>query len=63
MTFPAGQTNAVLDISIIDDNVLEDDEQFVLIIGPSQSPHVTVSNLGQAIVTIVDNDGNNTHKL
>ena len=63
-------TNASLDISIIDDNVLEIDdnglnngETFALIIEPSQSPHVLVSSFGQTKITIEDNDSKYNHGI
>lgn len=57
VTFPAGMTNVSLNISITDDNIVETDEQFFLIIGPSTLPHVIVSRLSQAVLTITDSDG------
>ena len=57
MTFPAGVTEVSLNISILDDNILEDVEQFVLIIGPSTPPRVFVGSFDQATIIIEDNDG------
>ena len=57
MIFPAGVIVVSLNISIVDDSLLENDEEFVLIIGPFQPPRVVVSNLHQATITIMDNDG------
>ena len=60
VTFPAGVTRVSFNISITDDIVLEGDENFNLTIDPSSLPsRVSVINLGQATVTIVDDDGNN----
>ena len=61
VTFPAGQTTATFDVPINDDNILEDNENFILTIDPSSLPsNVTIGDPGQATVTIVDdsNDGN-----
>ena len=45
-------------VSIINDNILEDNETFNLIINPSSLPsEVIVTDRSQAIVTIVDDDG------
>ena len=56
--FPAGVTNAPLNILINDDNILEDDENFTVTINSSSLPSgVTVGDPGEATVTIKDNDG------
>ena len=58
VTFLAGVTSVPFNVSITDDNVLEDDENFLLTIDTSSLPNnVTVDNPSQATVTIVDNDG------
>ena len=44
-------------VSIFDDGVLEDNENFTLTIN-SESTSIPVVNPDQAIVTIEDNDGN-----
>ena len=45
-------------VSIINDNILEGNETFNLIINPSSLPsEVTVTNPSQATVVIVDDDG------
>ena len=57
VVFPAGVTNVSFDIPISDDNILEDNENFVLTIDPSSLPtNVTIGDPGQATVTIVDDD-------
>ena len=57
ITFPAGQTTATFDVPINDDNLLEDNEHFILTINSSSLPSdVTVGNPGQATVNIVDDD-------
>ena len=56
VTFPAGMTRASFSIPINNDYVLEDDENFMLTIYPSSLPTgITLSDSGQATVTIVDN--------
>ena len=57
VTFPAGQTTATFDVPINDDNILEGNENFILIINSSSLPSdVTVGSPGQATVNIVDDD-------
>ena len=58
VTIPAGHTNISFDISIIDNNVVEDDKIFSLAIAPeSLSYFVSRGNPGVAMVTIVNDDG------
>ena len=54
VTFPAGVTSVSFSFPIINDNILEDDENFILTIDPSSAPDDV--NGGQATVTIVDDD-------
>ena len=55
--FNAGVTHVPFDVSINEDDILEGNETFNLIIDSSSLPSkVTIAN-GQATVTIVDNDG------
>ena len=54
VTFPAGTTEISFNISIKDDKILEDNEDFLLKIKPSVPP---VGTIGEATVTIVDDDG------
>ena len=55
---PAGMTNVPYYVAITDDNLLEENENFNLIISTFSLPsRVTVTNPHQATVTIVDNDG------
>ena len=57
VTFPAGATSAFFDVLINDDITLENNEQFTITIDPSSLPsRVSVSNPGQAVVTIRDDD-------
>ena len=56
VTFPAGVTNVPFSISVNDDNVFEENENFTLTINSSLPTGVMVGNPGQATVTIVDND-------
>jgi len=46
------------DVSIRDDDILENDEHFNLTINPSSLPsHITLTDPSQAVVTIIDNEG------
>lgn len=55
--FPAGKISASFHINIFDDDIVERKEEFTLIINSSSlSNGVTVSNPGQATVTIQDED-------
>ena len=57
ITINAGQTTATFDVAINDDNILEGNENFMLTINSSSLPTgVTRGDLGQAAVTIMDND-------
>ena len=57
ITFPAGETLAVFNVSIIDDNIVEDNENFTLSINSSSLPNeVTTASQVFAVVTIVDYD-------
>ena len=56
--FSAGMTTAPVDVPIIDDNISENNETFVLDIDQLLLPNrVSVSNPDQVTVTIVDDDG------
>ena len=58
MTFFAGTTAASFNVSISNDDVLENDETFHLTIQPPSAPGgVSVGNPVQATVTIADFDG------
>ena len=56
VTFPAGVMGAPFNISVNDDNIFEENENFTLTINSSLPTGVMVGNPGQATVTIVDND-------
>ena len=54
---PAGATMVPFDIPIVDDNILEDNEDFDIIIVPGSLPDdVSVGNPGRATVNIIDDD-------
>ena len=56
--FSAGQTSVKFNVSIIDNDLLEDNETFNLTIIPSSLPSkVNTSNPAQVTVTIVDDEG------
>ena len=58
VTIPAGVTTVPFDVQIIDDMILENDEDFDLIIIPGSLPdNVTRGNPGRTTVTIADDDG------
>ena len=58
VTILAGETRSSLNISINDDDILEDNESFDLSIIPlSLHNRVVLGNPSQAAVTIVANDG------
>ena len=52
VTFPIGYTSALIDIYINDDDILEEDETFVVSI--TSFPNGTVGTPGTARITIVD---------
>ena len=54
--FVSGSTDNVLDITIVDDNLLEPEERFNLIID-SLSGDATIGNLDNVTISIIDNDG------
>ena len=54
---PAGTTVVPFDIPIVDDNILEGNEDFDIIIVPGSLPDdVSVGNPGRATVNIIDDD-------
>ena len=56
--FPAGMTEAVFNIFLIDNGILEETETFSIIINSSSLPNtVTVGEPGGAEVKILDDDG------
>ena len=56
VTFPAGVMSVLFSVSINDDTILENNENFTLTIISSLPTGVMVGNPGQATVTIVDAD-------
>ena len=57
VTFPARVTSVPFKVSLYDDNILEENENFVLTINQSSLPSgVTIGNPSMTTVTIVDND-------
>ena len=53
VTFPAGVMSVPFNVSINDDNIFEDNENFILTINSSLPTGVMVN---QATVTVMDND-------
>jgi len=56
VTFPAGTTRTVLDISVTNDNILEVNESFSLMVNSAVLPS-DVASVDQTTITIIDNDG------
>jgi len=56
VTFPAGTTRTVLDISVTNDNILEINESFSLMVNSAVLAS-NVASVDQTIITIIDNDG------
>ena len=57
VTFPAGITSSSVNITVVDDNILEGNEDFHLNISNSLPDRVTLNDTNSAIVIIKDNDG------
>ena len=58
VTLTPGATHFPFNISVFDDDTIEKDETFQLVIDPSSLPcGVTVSGSGKATVTILNDDG------
>ena len=57
VTIPAGQISVPFDVPINDDNVFEENEEFLLTIDQSSSLNgVIIGRRDKAVVTILDND-------
>ena len=56
VTVPAGVTSFSFNISINNDNIFENNENFRLIISPLAPPGVMIGNPAQATVIIVNNN-------
>ena len=58
VTIPAGQISVPFDVPINDDNVFEENEEFLLTIDQSSSLNgVIIGSPNVAVVNISDNDG------
>ena len=58
ITFQAGTTSVPFNVSITDDDILEDDENLLLTVDLSSLPsNITAIDPYQATVTILDKDG------
>ena len=59
VTFLAGSTTALFDVSIVNDNVLESDENFTLTVNSSSisDTRVTVGSPSDSTITIMDDEG------
>lgn len=59
VTFPAGVTSAMFNVSISNDDIFESNETFNLIIDVFSLPsNIAVGDISQAAVTILNDDGN-----
>ena len=57
VTIPAGHTSVSFDVPIIDDNILEDNENFSLVIIPESLPNLlSHGNPSMATMIIVNDD-------
>ena len=57
ITLPAGRVDVLFNISIHDDNILENNETFSLLIVSNSLPdRVTIGKYNQSTVTILDSD-------
>ena len=57
VTFPAGETNATFDVTLVNDNLLERNENFTLTINVNSLPRrVATNTIAQTTVTIIDDD-------
>ena len=64
MTIRAGQISVSFDVTINDDNVFEENEEFLLTINHSSSLNgVIISSPNVTVVIISDNDGKFMHVL
>ena len=61
VTIPSGTTNSLFSVTIMNDNTLEDIENFTLTIVSTSQRDVTIDGSGQATVNIVDDDGKQIH--
>ena len=58
VTFTAGTTEALFNVSLTDDNIFERNENFMITIDTFSLPsNVTVGDPNRVTVIIVDNDG------
>ena len=62
INFTAGMTSSSLAITINDDNIFEDNENFTVTIDSDPST-IAVGDPHQATVTIVDNEGTNHYSI
>ena len=64
VTIPAGHTSVLFDIQITDNDIVEDDKIFSVAISPESLPYlVSRGNPGEAMVTIVSDDGKSASAL
>ena len=59
LTFGPNNLQQIANIEIEDDDVVESDESFNIVLSPGSSGLATLGSPNSAVVTITDNDGNN----
>ena len=57
MVFQPEDTERSIHIKIIDDDIVEKDEQFLLQLSPNKDKHVCLNQSNIATITILDDDG------
>ena len=63
-TFSAGTTTAIFDVVILNDDRFRGARRFHISIDPSSLPdNVTIGDIAQATITIVDDDGKHINNV
>ena len=53
-TITAGASSSTINITVINDNIVEGDEMFTMTLNVPTSPAITIGNITMATVTIID---------
>ena len=53
-TITAGASSSTINITVIDDNIVEGDEMFTMTLNVPTSPGITTGNITMATATIID---------
>ena len=56
VVFQPEDTERIIHIKIIDDDIVESDEQFLLQLSPNRDEHVCLNQSNTATITILDDD-------